>query len=41
MMQLIAVAPLAFIAGVVVGLGVSSRFRIVRRPDDEEDHHHD
>lgn len=31
-MELAAVAPLAFAAGVLVGLGLSSRYLIVRRP---------
>lgn len=33
-MELIVAAPLAFLLGVVVGLGLASKYRIVHRRDD-------
>lgn len=33
-MELIVAAPLAFLLGVVVGLGLASKYRIVRRRGD-------
>jgi hypothetical protein len=30
-------APVAFLIGVGVGLGLASRFRIVKRPEDDDD----
>lgn len=35
MSQLLTYAPVAFVVGVVVGLVLCSRWRIVRRPDRE------
>jgi hypothetical protein len=29
-------SPLAFLLGVGVGLGLASRFRIIKRPDDDD-----
>lgn len=37
MTALLTAAPLAFIVGVVVGLGMCSRWRIVRRPQPKDD----